>query len=64
MGGRNASEYAYAGLTNRRIGETFGGLTYSGVAKIHKRFSEKTEKDRSLKKRQTALTSNISNVKG
>ena len=54
----------YTGLTNRQIGEIFGGLSYSAVAKIHKRFSEKTAKDRSLKKRLTALTSNISNVKG
>jgi REP element-mobilizing transposase RayT len=54
----------YTGLTNRQIGEIFGGLTYSAVAKIYKRFSEKREKDRTLKKRLKKLTSQISNVKG
>ena len=54
----------YTGLTNLQIGAIFSGLSYSAVAKIHKRFSEKTEKDLTLKKRLTALMNNVSNVKG
>jgi len=54
----------HTGLTNGQIGVIFGGLSYSAVAKIHKRFSEKIDKDRSLKKRLTALLNEISNVKG
>ncbi len=51
-------------LRNWQIGEIFGGLTYSAAARIHKRFSEKTEKDRALKAKLTALASNMSDVNG
>jgi CRP-like cAMP-binding protein len=40
----------YTGLTNRRIGDLFGGLSYSAVAKVYARFPEKAEKDSALGK--------------
>ena len=49
------------GLTNRQIGQLFGNLSYSGVAKANQRFSEKIKKDNILKKKIEKV---VSNVKG
>jgi len=38
------------GMTNQQIGELFGGLTYSAVAKAYERFSSTLARDRSLRK--------------
>ena len=51
-------------MTNREIGEYFGGLSYSAVAKIKKRFSDKLDADRSLRKRIEKMEKKVSNVKG
>jgi len=50
----------FTGMTNRQIGELFGDLSYSAVAKAHQRLSTKLKKDRSLRKRFQEITSNLS----
>lgn len=52
------------GMTNSQIGQLFGGLSYSGVAKVHQRFSTKLERDKLLRKRIKTIKTNLSNVKG
>jgi len=51
-------------MTNKEIGEYFGGLSYSAVGKIKKRFSYKLVEDRSLRKSIKKLENEMSNVKG
>jgi putative transposase len=52
------------GLTNRQIGQEFGNISYSAVAKVYKRFSEKLRQDKALKKKIAGITANLSFVKG
>ncbi|MBW2122404.1 MAG: transposase [Deltaproteobacteria bacterium] len=52
------------GMTNSQIGQLLGGLSYSGVAKVHQRFSTKLARDEPLRKRIKAIKTNLSNVKG
>ena len=54
----------YTGLTNREIGEKFGGLSYSAVTRVSQRFEEKMAKDRNLKRQVEEIDTKISNVKG
>jgi putative transposase len=54
----------FTGMTNKEIGGCFGGLNYSAVAKIKKRFSDKLMEDRALRKRMEKLIKQMSNVKG
>lgn len=54
----------YTGLTNREIGEKFGGLSYSGVTRAFQRFGEKMVKDRNLRRQVEEIGSRLSNVKG
>lgn len=51
-------------MTNRQIGELFGELSVSAVAKVHERFSEKVEQNRPLKKHLSKISRKMSNVKG
>lgn len=51
-------------MTNNEVGEYFGGLSYSAVAKIRQRFSDKLTRDRSLRKRIEKMDREMSNVKG
>lgn len=51
----------YTGMTNRQLGELFGGISYSAVAKAHHRFEACLKKDNKLKK---TVSSIMSNVKG
>ncbi len=51
-------------LSNKEIGEYFGGLSYSAVAKIKERFLIKLNKDRALRKRVDRIKQYMSNVKG
>ncbi len=48
-----------SGLTNRQIGEMFGGISFSAVSKSIKRFSPRIAEDRKLGKKIEALISNI-----
>jgi chromosomal replication initiation ATPase DnaA len=54
----------YTGMPNRQIGEFFGGLSYSAVAKLRERFSAEMKKDRSLREQLERITGELSNVKG
>jgi putative transposase len=54
----------YTGLTNREIGERFGGLSYSGVTRVSQRLDEKMAKDKSLRRQVEEIHDRISNVKG
>ena len=49
----------YTGLSNCEIGRIFGGLSYSGVSKVYRRFEEKIEKDSSLRRKIMAIMSNV-----
>jgi len=49
----------YTGLSNCEIGKVFGGLSYSGVSKVYRRFKEKIEKDSSLRRKVMAIMSNV-----
>lgn len=53
----------HAGLTNREIGQFFGGLSYSAVAKAHQRFSARLAEDRSLGKAIKEIEEKMSHVK-
>ena len=37
-------------MTNRQIGDMFGGLSYSAVSKANERFSAKVKKSKTLKR--------------
>ena len=54
----------YTGLTNRQIGQLVGNISYSAVAKVYQRFSEKLKEDKALKREVGKIVSNLSNVKG
>jgi putative transposase len=54
----------HTGMTNRQIGEFFGGLSYSAVAKIQARFLEKVKKNRQLDKKLEFISNKLSNFKG
>jgi chromosomal replication initiation ATPase DnaA len=64
---RNMTIYllkTYTDMNNRQIGELFGGLSYSAVAKVNERFSAKVKKDRKLRSRLAAFSKVLSDVKG
>lgn len=54
----------FTGMTNQQIGELFGGLTYSAVAKTYERFSSRLEEDSSLRKKPESILRILSKVKG
>ena len=54
----------YTGLTNKQLGQLFGNISYSAVAKACQRFAKKLEKDIVLKKKVGEIKRNMSNVKG
>ena len=54
----------FTGMTNRQIGELFGGLSYSAIAKVHQRLSAKLRNDQSLRKTVEHIMTNLSLVKG
>jgi len=64
---RNTAIYLlkkYTGLTNRQIGQLVGDISYSAVAKVYQRFSEKLKRDKALRMEVGEIVSNLSNVKG
>jgi len=52
------------GATNKEIGEYFSGLSYSGVAKVNKRFLKEMDGDKRIRDRLSVLERNLSKVKG
>lgn len=53
----------HTGATNRQIGEYFGGLSYSAVAKIYDRFKRRLKEDRRLRRGVDKIARDMSNVK-
>ncbi len=51
-------------LTNRQVGELFGGLSYSAVAKVYERFSKHLSHDKKKKKNIAKIITYLSDVKG
>jgi len=49
----------HTGLTNRQAGEQLDNISYSAVAKVYRRFSEKLKKDKALKKKIGEIMSDI-----
>jgi len=54
----------HTGMTNRQIGEYFGGLSYSAVTKVQERLLAKAGKDIKVMKTIKAISNKMSNVKG
>ena len=52
----------HTGMTNRQIGELFGDLSYSAVAKTSARFSGQLSTDRSLRRTVKQITAKMSHV--
>jgi chromosomal replication initiator protein len=64
---RNAGVYLlkkHTGATNTEIGELFGGISYSAVAKISKNFSRLMADDKELRGRIKNILGHISTFKG
>jgi REP-associated tyrosine transposase len=64
---RNAGVYLlkkYTGATNTEIGEMFGGISYSAVAKIFQNFSRFMADDQELRGRIKKLLGHISTFMG
>ena len=49
----------HIGLTNRQIGDMFGGISFSAVAQSVKLFSLRLVEDRKLAKKVEAITFNL-----
>lgn len=54
----------HTGVSNREIGELFGGLSYSAVAKTVQRLSKELESNRELRGSLKLLEEKLSSVKG
>lgn len=53
----------HTGATNRQIGEYFGGLSYSAVAKIYERFARRLKEDARLRRVVEKIERQLSYVK-
>ncbi|MFH1627739.1 MAG: hypothetical protein ABIE47_03340 [Pseudomonadota bacterium] len=54
----------HTGAKNEQTGELFGGISYSSVAKINKRFSKEVDENSKSKKTAEKIEKELSNVKG
>jgi len=54
----------HTAATNQEIGKLFGGLSYSAVAKVYRRFEEEMERNGGLRKRVERMVKELSHVKG
>ena len=54
----------WTSITNKQIGELFGGLSFSAVAQANSRFSRKLMNDKILRKRVEEILDKLSHVKG
>lgn len=53
----------HTGATNRQIGELFGDISYSAVAKAYQRFSKQLGKDKTMRKKIAKIDMKMSYVK-
>ncbi|GBE33485.1 chromosomal replication initiator protein DnaA [bacterium BMS3Bbin05] len=51
-------------VTNREIGEQFGGVSYSAVSKVMERAEREMEANRNMRRRITRMNRKMSQVKG
>jgi len=64
---RNTAIYLgkkYTALTNREMGDLFGGISYSAITRVYQRFGQKILKNRNLRKQIEEIGNILSNVKG
>ncbi len=54
----------HTGITNRMIGEYFGGLSYSAISKVVERFEGQMKRQRKLHKKVVKIERKVSHVKG
>ena len=54
----------HTGTTNKHIGELFGGISYSAVAKTYQRFINHLREDKSLRRKVSEIENEMSYVKG
>jgi chromosomal replication initiation ATPase DnaA len=50
----------FTGMTNRQIGQLFGDLSYSAVAKAYQRFSVNLRRDKKLRKKVETIRAKLS----
>jgi chromosomal replication initiation ATPase DnaA len=54
----------WTNITNKQIGDLFGGLSFTAVSKANQRFMMRMKKDRKLRRRVDGVLRNTSYVKG
>ncbi|MBI4697768.1 MAG: hypothetical protein HY758_02330 [Nitrospirae bacterium] len=57
------SHKKHTGATNKKIGELFGGISYSAVSKLYQRFTKELEGNRILQRKIDGIEKGMSNVK-
>lgn len=53
----------HTGATNKKIGEVFGGISYSAVSKLYQRFTKELNGNRKLQRKIDGIERGMSNVK-
>ena len=53
----------FTGLTNKQIGELFGGISYSAVVKIYQRFSQQLRSNKEMREKVKKIENEMSYVK-
>ena len=53
----------WTSISNRQIGDLFGGLSFTAVSKANQRFVIRMKKDRKLRRSVDDILSNMSQVK-
>ncbi|HVN96683.1 MAG TPA: transposase [Syntrophorhabdaceae bacterium] len=53
----------YTGVPNHEIGELFGGISYSAVPKVYRRFADRLSKDNDLRKETRKIEDALKHVK-
>jgi len=51
-------------MRHNKIGELFGGISYSGIAKVYQRFTKQLEGEKALMKKVSKIEMLLSSVKG
>ena len=54
----------FTSISNKQIGDFFGGLSYSAVSKVNQRFAEKLKQDKRLRRKVDKMIKSMSYVKG
>ena len=54
----------WTSITNKQIGDLFGGLSFTAVSKANQRFIMRMKKDRNIRKKVDDIVRSMSHVKG